>query len=85
MAIYAILRKIQILVNFSSKRFGFYHSIYIKNFRLNQAAELLAQNMRINEVMLRVGFMAPSYFAKCFKAKFGKLPKEYQNTINKQE
>ena len=64
---------------------GMAPNIYIKNFRLNQAAELLAQNMRINEVMLRVGFMAPSYFAKCFKAKFGKLPKEYQNTINKQE
>ena len=44
---------------------GMAPNIYIKNFRLNQAAELLAQNMRINEVMLRVGFMAPSYFAKC--------------------
>lgn len=62
---------------------GMAPNVYIKNFRLNQAAELLTQNMRINEVMLRVGFMAPSYFAKCFKAKFGKLPKEYQNTINK--
>ena len=60
-------------------------NIYIKNFRLNQAAEQLAQNMRINEVMLRVGFKAPSYYAKSFKAKFGKQPKEYQNTINKQE
>lgn len=64
---------------------GMAPNIYIKNFRLNQAAELLAQNLRINEVMLRVGFIAPSYFAKCFKAKFGKLPKEYQNAINKQE
>ena len=64
---------------------GMAPNIYIKNFRLNQASELLAQNMRINEVMLRVGFMAPSYFAKCFKAKFGKLPKEYQNTISRQE
>ena len=34
---------------------GMAPNIYIKNFRLNQAAELLAQNMRINEVMLRVG------------------------------
>lgn len=64
---------------------GMAPNVYIKNFRLNQAAELLAQNMRINEVMLRVGFIAPSYFAKCFKAKFGKLPKEYQNTLGKQE
>ena len=35
---------------------GMAPNIYIKNFRLNyKAAELLAQNMRINEVMLRVG------------------------------
>ena len=50
---------------------------YVKNFRMNKAAELMASGMRISEVADQVGFTSSSYFAKCFKAKFGVLPKDY--------
>ena len=51
---------------------------YLKTRRLDQAALLLRQGERITEVAERVGFTSSSYFAKCFKAKFGVLPKDYQ-------
>ena len=50
---------------------------YLKTRRLDQAALLLRQGIRITEVAERVGFTSSSYFAKCFKAKFGCLPKDY--------
>ncbi|MDE6491222.1 MAG: response regulator, partial [Muribaculaceae bacterium] len=49
---------------------------YMMNFRMLHAARLLEEGMRINEVSMQLGFTT-SYFAKCFKAKFGMLPKEY--------
>lgn len=51
---------------------------YIKNFRLNKAAELIAGGTRISETAEQLGFTSSSYFAKCFKAKFGVLPKDYK-------
>ena len=53
---------------------------YLKTIRLNKAAELLKTGMRISEVHQRVGFNSSSYFAKCFKAQFGVLPKEYASS-----
>lgn len=50
---------------------------YLKNFRLGRAAELLKEGYRISEVAERVGFTSSSYFAKCFRAKYGVLPSEY--------
>lgn len=50
---------------------------YLKMRRLEQAAQLLRQGVRITEVAERVGFTSSSYFAKCFKSRFGVLPKEY--------
>ena len=50
---------------------------YLKNYRLDHAARLLSEGMRSSEVASAVGFSSSSYFAKCFKAKFGLLPKEY--------
>lgn len=50
---------------------------YLKIRRLEQAAALLRQGYRINEVAERVGFTSSSYFAKCFKARFGVLPKDF--------
>ena len=45
--------------------------------RIEQAAYLLKQGYRIIEVAEQVGFTSSSYFAKCFKARFGVLPKDY--------
>ena len=50
---------------------------YLKMRRLEQASTLLLQGIRITEVAGRVGFTSSSYFAKCFKSRFGVLPKEF--------
>lgn len=50
---------------------------YLKNYRLSRAAELIRNGARINEAAETVGFTSSSYFAKCFKARFGVLPKDY--------
>lgn len=55
---------------------------YIKLIRLNQSAQLLASGKyKINEVCYMVGFNTPSYFSKCFQEQFGKLPKEFVESI----
>lgn len=51
---------------------------YLRNKRLNHAAELLKQNRyNISDISFMVGFSSPSYFASCFKKYFGTLPKHY--------
>ena len=50
---------------------------YLKTSRMNQAALLLREGCRSSEVAERVGFSSTSYFAKCFKAQFGMLPKDF--------
>ncbi|MDR2003571.1 MAG: response regulator [Prevotella sp.] len=51
---------------------------YLKTFRLNKAAELLREGeLPISEICEKVAFSSSSYFAKCFKAQFGVLPKDY--------
>ena len=51
---------------------------YLKTSRMNEAARLLREGYRPIEVCERVGFTSTSYFAKCFRAQFGCLPKDYQ-------
>jgi len=51
---------------------------FIKELRMRRAAKLLKrQDGNISEVALEVGFNNPSYFAKCFRARFGKLPSAF--------
>ncbi|MCR5180237.1 MAG: response regulator [Bacteroidaceae bacterium] len=50
---------------------------YLKTQRLERAAQLIRKGERITEVASQVGFTSSSYFAKCFRAKYGVLPKEY--------
>ncbi len=51
----------------------------IRDTRLRKAAALLAQGkLSVTEVMYKVGFTTASYFAKCFKEKFGVTPSEYR-------
>ena len=49
---------------------------YLKTIRLNKAAELLKNGVRITDVCEQIGFSSSSYFAKCFKIQFGVLPKD---------
>lgn len=54
----------------------------IRKVRLEKAAEMLksstADAMIVNEIAERTGFASPSYFTKCFKAKYGVKPSEYR-------
>ena len=64
-------RKISSLLGVSPNEF-------LRIERLKKAAELIARDgYKINEVCYMVGFNTPSYFAKCFKAQFGMLPKDF--------
>ena len=50
---------------------------YMKNYRLEYSAKLLLDGVRVTEVAAMTGFTSSSYFAKCFRARFGMIPKEY--------
>ena len=51
---------------------------FIRNQRLERAAELLRTTSHsVNEIVDLVGFSYASYFTKCFKEKYGVLPKDY--------
>jgi len=48
---------------------------FIRNVRLEKAKHLIELgNNNINEITYIVGFTSPSYFAKCYKIKYGYLP-----------
>lgn len=51
---------------------------YLKTIRLNRAAEMIKNGVRISEACERVGFTSASYFAKCFRSQFGVLPRDYK-------
>ena len=52
----------------------------VKRFRLEQAQGLLAEGQKVSEVYRAVGFSSHAYFSSCFKAQYGKSPREYQKT-----
>ena len=66
-----LFRKIKALTNQTPGEF-------IRTIRLKRASRLLEQNFgNVAQVAYEVGFNNPSYFAKCFRELFGKLPSEY--------
>lgn len=53
--------------------------VFLRNYRLKRAAELLKQGqLTVSEIMYRVGFNSLSYFTKIFKEKYGISPKEFR-------
>jgi AraC-like DNA-binding protein len=54
-------------------------NVYIRNFRLQKAAELLKSNKDLNatEVMYEIGIESPSYFSTSFKKLHGVSPSEF--------
>lgn len=55
---------------------------YLRELRLTRAAELLSQGERVTDVYHQVGFNSSSYFAKCFKTKFGVVPKDWGKGVS---
>ena len=50
---------------------------FIQLVKLKNAAELIKEGGRVNEVCFIVGFSSPSYFSKVFKKQFGVSPSEW--------
>lgn len=51
---------------------------FLRNYRLNKAAQLLRKNnLTISEIAYQTGFSSPAYFAKCFKSVYDITPTEY--------
>ena len=58
--------------------FGMTPNEYIREERLQTAAKMLLEgDKNIAEISLCVGFSDPSYFNRCFKARFGVAPSKY--------
>ena len=53
-------------------------SEYLRNYRLQMALTYLGQGYAIGEVATMVGFASQSYFASCFKIRYGVTPSEFQ-------
>ena len=53
---------------------------YLRQRRLALAAQMLGRkNSRVSDICYKVGFNSPSYFAKCFKERYGVLPADYSS------
>ena len=49
----------------------------LRKARLSEASRLLTESdMSVSEIAYKVGFTSPSYFTKCFKEEYGKVPGE---------
>lgn len=58
----------------------------LKDYRLNIAHDILAQNSgnrNITEIAYRVGFNDPKYFTRCFTKKYGISPSGYVDSVGK--
>ena len=67
-----LTRKIKKMLNTTPKN-------YIRSVRLAKAAEMLrdSHGNSITDICYATGFSSVSYFAKCFKEQYGKVPTEY--------
>ena len=59
-------------------KFGLSPNVFIRAYRLKQAAYLLVHNkVNVSEVAYRVGFSTHSYFSSSFREYFGMSPKDF--------
>jgi DNA-binding response OmpR family regulator/signal transduction histidine kinase len=57
-------------------------AVYIRNFRLKKARELLLGSRKnVNEVALMVGFSSRTYFSRRFKEKYGIVPSKAKKLL----
>lgn len=56
---------------------------YLTDYRLERARELLQKtDLSVTAVGQEVGFSTPSYFAKMFRERYGKTPREFRYTLD---
>ena len=68
------------------ERYGVSPNVFIKSFRLKQAAYLLVKNnVNVSEVAYTVGFSSHSYFTTSFHDYFGMSPKEFVTFYSEEE
>lgn len=68
------------------EKYGMSPNIFIRTYRLKQAAYLLLHNnVNVSEVAYRVGFSTHSYFSSSFREFFGMTPKEFVAYYNDPE
>lgn len=61
------------------KEMGVNFSLYIKNYRVSKAKELLiGTQLKLYEVARKTGFSDPKYFSKVFREVTGQLPADYR-------
>lgn len=55
---------------------------FIRDIRLKKAAKLILQHPEatIADIARKVGFSTPKYFSRCFRDKFGVLPRDYASS-----
>jgi signal transduction histidine kinase/ligand-binding sensor domain-containing protein/DNA-binding response OmpR family regulator len=56
---------------------------YLRELRLQQAAERLLTGQQAANVAMDVGFASPSHFGACFKARFGVTPGEFRSSSHR--
>ncbi len=70
-----LYRKVTALTGYSANGF-------IREYRRRRALELLERRQgNIAGIAFETGFANPSYFAKCFRKRFGILPSEYARAV----
>ncbi|MFI3212150.1 MAG: response regulator [Eubacteriales bacterium] len=57
--------------------YGILPTAYLTQKRMEQAKELLKQNIQVKDVASQVGYMDPLYFSRAFKKAVGCSPKEF--------
>ncbi len=50
---------------------------YLRNLRMEKAAELMTESEKVIDIAYEVGYSNPSHFAAAFRRKYGINPKEY--------
>ena len=53
----------------------------LREHRLNLSIELFKTGLQIGQIAEQVGFTSTPYFSKCFKARYGNTPKQYQKEL----
>jgi DNA-binding response OmpR family regulator len=62
-------RKLKALMNYTPRE-------YLRNYRLQEGTKMLQAGASVADAAFSVGFLSLSYFAKCFKAKYGVTPSD---------